>query len=456
MNLKTACLVVAALILQVVAAGDGLETERWQAAIDAASAKGGGVVTIPSGRHLTGQLYLRDGVEIHLEPGAILEGAVGLHNYVVHNLPFSEGTMSAVVMGLGVTNVAITGTGEILGNGAAFERVRTVGGCEEGFRPRGVFIGDSKDIRLEDFTLRDAACWGVVIQRCDGIVVRRVKVDSVVNLNNDGFDIEAKNVLIEDCDVQSGDDGYCLKSNDPDYIVENVIVRNCRVRSHCSALKLGTATHGTMRNIRFEHVVVTAPNRFFRDLMPMPADLSENRSQMGVPEYLCGPAMAAICVECIDGGVVEDVTFDDIAISGASVPIHIRGGYRTGRSCGTPPNDKKVLRNIVISNVRGRAEQARPSTILGCESCHVRDITLRDIDIECLGEGRQKNRLPYSIPGEDVAGMYPDAFMFKGYHFPAFGLYADHADGIKVENVRFTLRDGTVDGRPQITGVCCK
>ena len=40
MNLKTACLVVAALILQVVAAGDGLETERWQAAIDAASAKG--------------------------------------------------------------------------------------------------------------------------------------------------------------------------------------------------------------------------------------------------------------------------------------------------------------------------------------------------------------------------------------------------------------------------------
>jgi len=38
----------------------------------------------------------------------------------------------------------------------------------------------------------------------------------------------------------------------------------------------------------------------------MPEDLTENCPQMGVPAYLCGPAMAAICVECIDGGIVEN------------------------------------------------------------------------------------------------------------------------------------------------------
>ena len=202
--------------------------------------------------------------------------------------------------------------------------------------------------------------------------------------------------------------------------------------------------------------VSAARNRFFRDLIPMPADLTENKGQLGVPAYLCGPAMAAICVECVDGGVVEDIVFDDITVGGASVPIHIRGGFRTGRSCGTPPNDKCVLQNIRISNVRGRAEQARPSTILGCEKCRVCNVDLRNIEVECLGEGEEKNALPYSIPGEDVANMYPDAYMFKDYHLPAYGLFADKADDVRLENVRFSLRPGTRDSRDPVRIVAQK
>ena len=49
-----------------------LETARWQAAIDAAGRAGGGIVTIPAGRHLVGQLDLRSNVELHLEEGAVL------------------------------------------------------------------------------------------------------------------------------------------------------------------------------------------------------------------------------------------------------------------------------------------------------------------------------------------------------------------------------------------------
>lgn len=453
-NLKIHVIVAGVLWGLTAAAANGrLETAHWQGLIDTASAQGGGTVSVPSGRHVVGQLYLKSNVELRLEEGALLEGAVGLHNYVAHTIPFSEGTMSAVVMGVGVTNVAISGKGTIFGNGRAFERVRTVGGCEEGFRPRGIFFGNARNVRLEDFTLRDAACWGIVIQRCDGVDVRRVKVDSVVNINNDGIDIEGKNVRVEDCDIQSGDDGICIKSNDPDYIVENIRIRRCQVRSHCTVLKLGTASHGTMRNVRFEQVTVSAPTRFYRDLIPMPTDLTVNRRMMGVPEYLCGPAMSAICVECVDGGTVEDVVFDDITVSGVSVPIHIRGGYRTGRSCGIPPGNRKILRNVVISNVRGRAEQARPSMILGCDACFVRDVVLRNIDIECRGEGAAKNGEPYSIPGEETAGSYPDAYLFKDYHFPAYGLFVDHATGVRVDNVRFRLAAGTVDNRPAISGL---
>lgn len=79
------------------------ETAQWQRAIDAAAARGGGRVTIPAGRHLVGQLDLRSNVEIHLAEGAVLEGRPGLEHYRVVELPFSEGTWSAILFGLNVT-----------------------------------------------------------------------------------------------------------------------------------------------------------------------------------------------------------------------------------------------------------------------------------------------------------------------------------------------------------------
>ena len=432
----------------LVASAQVLETKSIQSAIDAASASGGGRVVVTKGRHVTGQLYLKSNVELHLEEGAVLEGAVGLHNYVVHALPFSEGTWSAVVMALGVTNVAITGKGEIFGNGKSFEPVKAVGVCSEGFRPRGVFFSECRGIRLEDFRLRDAACWGIVLKRCDGMTARRVKIDSVANHNNDGFDIEAKNVLIEDCDVQAGDDAYCIKSNDPGFTVENVTIRRCMARSHCNGYKLGTASHGTMRNIHIERCRTAAPRRVYRDLAPMPTDLTQPHLVKGAPAYLCAGGIGAICVECVDGGVVENVRVDDVEVRGFSVPIFVRGGTRSGRTCGTPPNDKYVLRDVVVSNVRGRAERAIASSVTGVKGCRPANVILRDLAIECVGEGA--NAKPFRVPGPEAAGKYPEGTMFSGYHLPCYGLFVDQADGVKVENVRFTLRAGTTDSRDPI------
>lgn len=446
--MKMKILSVLAAALAFAGFAEELETVRWQAAIDAAAKRGGGVVRVPAGRHVTGQLYLKSNVELHLEDGASLEGAPGLHNYVVHALPFSEGTWSAVVMGLGVTNVAITGKGEIFGNGRLFEPVKTRGVCHEGFRPRGIFFSGCRGIRLEDFTLRDAACWGIVLKCCDGMTARRVKVDSVVNHNNDGFDIEAKNVLIEDCDVDAGDDAYCIKSNDPGFVVENVTVRNCMARSHCNGYKLGTASHGTMRRVRVKNCRTELSRRVYRDLAPMPTDLVKWPEVKGAPHYLCGPGISAICIECVDGGTVEDVTVDGVEVAGFQVPIFVRGGTRSGRTCGTPPGDKYVLRDIVIANVSGRAEQVLASSVTGVKGCRPRNVVLRDIDLECVGEGA--NARPLTEPGPETAGKYPEATMFRKYHLPAYGLFIDQADGVTLENVRFRLRPGTTDARKPV------
>ena len=446
-NTVLALLAVAASTL--VAAEPKLETEFWQKQIDAAAAKGGGRVVVPAGRHVTGQLYLKSGVELHLAEGASLEGAPGSQNYTRHVLPFSEGDWMAVVMVLDAENVAITGKGEIFGNGKLFEKREVAKGCHEGLRPRGVFFGNCRNIRLEDFTLRDAASWGIVLKCCDGMVARRVKINSNANHNNDGFDIEAKNVLIEDCDVDSGDDAYCIKSNTPDYTVENITVRNCIARSHCNGFKIGTASHGTIRRIRFEHNRTAASRRVYRDLAPMPTDLTQwAKVPAGVPKYLTGAGIGAICVECVDGGIVEDVVADDIEIAGFQVPFFVRGGTRSGRKCGTPPNNKYVLKDVVISNIRGRAEQAVASSITGVKGCRPVNVVVRNVDIECVGEG--ENASPFAEPGPEAAGKYPEGTMFRDYHLPCYGLYVAQADLVKLENVKFTVRKGTVDARDPV------
>lgn len=423
-------------------------TAWWQAAIDAAAERGGGTVVVPAGRHLVGELELKSNVRLHLARGAVLEGAVGIANYKARRMPFSEGTWSAVVSAVGATNVSVTGEGEVFGNGKAWNPrrdARDAMGCSEGVRPRGLFFADCRNVRLEGFLLRDAACWGVVFKRCDGVTARGVRIDSCANLNNDGFDIEARNVVVEGCDVNCCDDAVCLKSNDPGYAVENVVVRDTVARTHCNALKLGTASHGTMRNVRFERIRVEAPRRVFRDYAPMPADLLSPPPVDGAPKYLSGAGICAIAIECVDGGTVEDVVVDGVELSGCKVPIFVRGGARSNRGCAIPPGAAHVLRNVTIRNVRGRAESTMPSSVSGAAACRPCNVLLQNVDVECVGEG--KNAEAHSEPGAELDGAYPEATMFSHLHLPVYGLYVGQADGVRLDNVRFSLRPGTEDAR---------
>ena len=434
----------------------GLETELWQRRINAVAARGGGRVTIPAGRHRVGGLELRSNVELHLEDGAVLEGVYGLENYRIWALPFSEGTWSAIVAGVGVTNVAVTGAGEIFGNGGAWPLPSTPGANQEGLRARGLFFANAKDVRLEDFSLRDAACWGIVLKCVDGVVARRVKIDNHANYNNDGFDVEARNAVFESCDVDASDDAFVLKSNDARFVVENVLITNCIARSHCYAYKLGTASHGTMRNVSVVDSKALPPRRdFLVGDSPGPHNGKKGQpfwaSRMGYDRYPAGCGAGSLAVECVDGGAVEDVLFENIEVSGATVPIFVRGGTRKGRSNGIRPGSRHVLRNITFRNVRGEAAGWIASSVTGVKGCRVANVTLENVDIRCRGAGVEQSRKALRQPVPDVSGGYPCVMMF-GHILPAYGLYVDQADNLTLTNVTFRLFEGEADLRPSIAG----
>ena len=248
---STVKMVVLSVQMGLSAAFAGIvETEKWQSAIDAASSSGGGIVVVPEGRHVTGGLFLRDNVTLKLEKGAVLEGSVDPADYVGLDLEFVETRTpwSALIMATNAVNVSVIGEGRIFGNGTAFPPTRESVG-----RPRGLIFYHCRNVRIEGVTIHDPGSWTCYFKECDGVVARNVTIDSHSNRNNDGFDIDSRNVLIENCTVDGGDDGICLKSDNPSFTVENVVVRGCTVSSTCNALKIGTGSHGNFRNILFEN-----------------------------------------------------------------------------------------------------------------------------------------------------------------------------------------------------------
>ena len=170
----------------------------------------------------------------------------------------------------------------------------------------------------------------------------------------------------------------------------------------------------------------------------------------GYADYPAGVGVAAIAVECVDGGAVERVTYDDIEIDGCMVPVFVRGGTRTGRCCGTPPNTLYRFSDIVLRNIRGRAASAIASSVTGVDGCRVRNVTLENVRLTCRGAGERRSREALEKPVPDCAGDYPEATMFN-HILPAYGLYVDRVDGLVFRNAGFSLRAGETDLRPPVS-----
>ena len=443
--IRLKCFAGLAIAVAIVNTGfaEALETCRWQAEIDRVAVAGGGTVTVPAGRHVTGTLFLKSNVTLELAAGCVLEGSTNRVDYPDIHIEYAElrEPWQGLVVADGQTNVAVVGTGEIFGNGKAFGHGVRLG------RPQGLLFHKCRGVRVEGVRLRDLARWTCYLKECDGCVFRKVTVDSHANANNDGIDIDSRNVLVEDCDFDSDDDGIVFKSDNADFIVENVTVRNCRVKSTCSAIKLGTGSHGGFRNILIENIEAGASPREWCD--------AEGRGVISGYRVRCWPGsgwtpslLSGIALECVDGGVMENVTVRNVTVARAATPIFIRGGLRRGRKWGdsSEPVDLKLpfgrhcrVRNILIENVKTLATSFTASSITGVPGLRLTDITLRNVDIEVPGAGEAgRVELGKAVP-ECVDG-YPESNMFDARMLPAYGFYIRHADGVTFDNVNVRVK----------------
>ena len=406
-----------------------------QGAVDRVSAAGGGTVHVERGDYPVAFLELKSGVTLDLAEGARLYAETNALIAGAKRDAHEHKQDNAMILSRGAKNVAIVGKGEIDGLGGTF---RPTSNNLPG-RWKLVVLQDTEGIRIEGVTLRDSASWTCYFQRCRGIVVRGVKVDGHANYNNDGFDIEASDVLIEDCDIDCEDDAICGKVHDASFVSENVEVRNCRLASNCNFIKLGTASYGTFRNWRVHDCVLERCRA---------APLEElqwfRRGVWGVTDRVSG--IAGICLEAVDGGRIEDVEVRDIEMrSGVQTPIFMRVGARHGEG------GEWNFRNVTIERVKGRSCSWIASSITGVPGRRIGGgIVLRDIDLVLKGgiSGVDWNA---TVPEKEKS--YPENRCF-GTPLPAYGFYLRHADGVKFENVRLSCVGGAESRPPVVTDDC--
>ncbi|MDX9880832.1 MAG: glycosyl hydrolase family 28 protein [Prolixibacteraceae bacterium] len=391
-----------------VADGKTLTTKAIQDAVDQCNATGGGTVTLPAGTYLTTTVFLKDGVNLHIQKGATLLGSKDPNAF-----------KGGVVFANNIQNAAITGLGTI--NGQGFKEFFP----KSGPRHHNIFLLNCKNITVTDITLINSPTWVFRIRECDGVKIQGIRIYSFSNVNNDGIDIEGKNIVLSDCVVDCDDDAICLKSERVGYMVENIAITNCVLGSICNAIKFGTASDAGFRNIAISNCVIRRPSQVStRNWSEMIPGISNDTT-----------VISGIALEIVDGGIMDHVTISNITMTGIQTPLFIKLGSRKGVG---------IFKNVVISNIIAADESLMTSSITGVPGGFIENFIIKDVIFNCRGTAIEEEAWA-PVPERNSVG--PDNRMF-GYSLPAYGFYIRHVKNLQFENFRFNLRNP--DARPAI------
>lgn len=236
------------------ATGDGFtdDTAAIQAAIDAISAAGGGKVILPRGdgeygnRYVSTGLVLKSNVELNIEQGAVLWQSAKLSDYKEKIYLGHTNMGKDIAWGLSalmhspfvfvnnVENVKITGGGEIRmsdngsesmdGNGCVVDGVYysdseyTIG-CASNVHMIPIAIYGSKNVELNNLTIRRANNWHIYVRESSRLYIRDLYEEEANCLNADGIDFSTSvhDVVMERFINYTNDDALalCICTNDP-------------------------------------------------------------------------------------------------------------------------------------------------------------------------------------------------------------------------------------------------
>lgn len=231
-----------------------INTQAIQSAIDHLAEQAGGTVVVPPGTFVSGALFLKPRVSLHLEAGAVLKCSTDLSNFPAQRTRIEGHFEPAFTPGLinakGCDGLRITGPGTLDGDGRPiwdlFWRLRNAAPDPHNFpniglpRARLAIIEDSHDVVIDGVTFKDSQFWNLHLYRCQDVQVRNVHFEVPDDYkqapSTDGIDIDScQRVTIDGCFFSVTDDCIAAKgSKGPHALddqdsppVEHIRVRNC-------------------------------------------------------------------------------------------------------------------------------------------------------------------------------------------------------------------------------------
>ena len=329
---------------------------------------GGGKVVVPQGTFYTGPITLLSNVNLHIEEGATLKFSTNPTDYFPAVLSRWEGidcyNAHPLIYAYQAENIALTGEGTLDGQGSKTDwwymkggrhtiegmpdqitsggRARLFGAAENGIpveerimtpadalRPPFVSFMNCTSALIEGIYITNSPFWVIHPIFCQDLIVRGVRINSH-GPNNDGCDPEScKNVLIENCVFDTGDDCIAIKSgrnNDGrkwDIPSENIIVRRCQMKDGHGGVVVGSEISGGYRNLYVEDCEMDSPNL---------------------------DRVVRIKTNACRGGVIENLFVRNVRVNECNEAVmRINLLYEPNEDCNAafPP----VVRNVYLSNV---------------------------------------------------------------------------------------------------------
>ena len=257
--------------------GSAKDTAAIQRAIDAASGDACGEVHFAPGTYLSGTLFLKSGVSLVLEHGAVLLASPDRADWNAPDIAPQNWTSAAesasgahLIVAVGQTNVAVRGEGRIDGNCMAFlvdSDGRPWPGGQGGipWRPsQMLWFAECDGVTVEGVTLVDAPYWTCHFHGCTRVRAQslciRTRREPIHTHNGDGLDIDCcEDVLVQDCDIDTADDAIAIRA-DVDRLLSprpcaRVCVERCRLSSACDAVRLGVGD-GDIHDIEFRDIEI--------------------------------------------------------------------------------------------------------------------------------------------------------------------------------------------------------
>ena len=387
------------------AQGDGktINTQAINTAIIACSEAGGGTVIVSAGTFLTGTVQMKSHVTLLLEKDAVIKGVTDLEAYVPYVPSREMGRYDnankfkwnrALILGVGVTDVTITGNGCVDG-----DHVFDPQGEERMRGPHTILFAESRNLSFSGFTVNNSANYAFMAYEIENVVYNNL----TVNQGWDGIHIRGgKHIIIRNSSFYTGDD--CIAGG----YWEDAVITDCHINSSCNGIRIIMPVDG----LTISHCTFVGPGKY-----PHRTSGERNRTNM-LSAILLQPGGWSNAP-----GNVDRVHIHDISINNVNNPLMmvLNEGNNAGK--------------ILVERLKAEQVNQYASSVESWKGGMFDEVTFRDVSIEYVGH-------PDASSSDESLKQPP----VDARNLPCWGWLARNVKTIAFENVDIRYTD--TDSRP--------